>query len=427
MTNKVIIGILIFLAVLSGGLGYHSYTLNQQINSLGEQMAALQTEQARRIDTLGGELTTLRGEILTRFGDLKGEIDKNLTQIGALDDEIGGNLAKIDTLKDRIDGTLAKIDTLEGEVRNTAGLSQSVMDASEVYQKVSQATVRISDGERTIGSGFVFVFDSEAHVLTAHHVVENLSEIYVVLPDGRISTATKTGSCLFSDVAVLTLEEELVVEPPKLADSTSVRIGEPVATIGNPFDLTETLTTGIVSQTDRYAEIDYDSQTRWVANLIQFDAAVNFGNSGCPLVNAEGEVIGMVIARIEPDEGDGIYYAVSSNKIKRVATSLIAQGSFDYPWLGVGIANLTPQMVQTRNLATANGVLVEKVLTETPAEAAGIKVDDIIMAIDEVVIRDVTALTCYLGEHKNPGETATLTLIRDATKLELSLEIGKRP
>lgn len=424
MTNKVIIGILIFLVVLSGGLGYYSYTLNQQINSLGEQMAASQTEQATRIDTLGSELTTLRGEILTRFGNLEGEIDKNLTRIGVLEDEIGGNLAKIDTLKDRINGTLAKVDTLEDEVRNTVGLSQSVIDASKVYQKVSQATVRISNGEITAGSGFVF--DSEAHVLTANHVVENLSEIYVVLSDGRISTATKTGSCPFSDVAVLTLDKELVVEPLKLADSSSVRIGEPVATIGNPFDLTETLTTGIISQTDRYSEINYDSQTRWVANLIQFDAAVNFGNSGCPLVNAEGEVIGMVIARIEPDEGDGIYYAVSSNKIKRVAASLIAQGSFDYPWLGVGIVNLTPQMVQTRDLATTNGVLVEKVLAESPAEAAGIEVDDIIMAIDGVATRDVTALTSYLGEHKNPGETATLTLIRDATKLELSLEIGKR-
>jgi len=425
MTNKIIIGILVLLVVLSGGLGYHAYTLSQQINFLGEQITVLQTEQATRIDTLGSELTTLKGEILTRFGGLKGEIDKNLTQIDTLEDEIGGNLAKIDTLKDKIDGTLAKIDTLEGEIRDTTGLSQSVIDANEVYQQVSQATVRISNGERTIGSGFIF--DNEVRVLTAQHVVENLSEIYVVLPDGRISTATNTGSCIFSDVAVLTLEDELVVEPPKLADSASVRIGEPVAAIGNPFDLTETLTTGIVSQTDRYAEIEYDLQTRWVANLIQFDAAVNFGNSGCPLVNAEGEVIGMVIARIEPDEGDGIYYAVSSNKIKRVVDSLITQGFFDYPWLGVGIANLTPQMVQTRDLATANGVLVEMVLAESPAEAAGIKVDDIIVAIDGVTIRGVATLTSYLGEHKSPGETAQLTLMRDTTKLELSLETGKRP
>lgn len=425
MTNKVVIGILIFLVALSGGLGYHAYTLNQQINLLGEQMVVLQTEQATRIDTLSSELTTLRGEILTRFGDLEGEIDKNLTQIDTLEDEMGENLAQIDTLKDKIDGTSAKVDTLEGEIRDTTGLSKSVIDANKVYQQVSQATVRISNGERTIGSGFIF--DNEGHVLTAQHVVENLSEIYVVLPDGRTSTATNTGSCLFSDVAVLTLDDELTVEPLKLANSASVRIGEPVAVIGSPFDLSETLTTGIVSQTNRYVDIEYDSETRWVSNLIQFDAAVNFGNSGCPLVNAEGEIIGMVIARVEPDEGDGIYYAVSSNKIKRVVDSLITQGSFDYPWLGVGIANLTPEMVQTRSLETASGALVQGVIAKSPAEAAGVEVDDIIVAIDGVAIRDVAALTSYLGEFKSPGETATLTLTRDNKELELSLETGKRP
>ena len=425
MTNKIIIGILIFLVALSGGLGYHAYTLSQQINFLGEQMVVLQMEQATRIDTLSSELTTLRGEILTRFGDLKGEIDKNLTQIDTLENEIGGKLAQIDTLKDRIDGTLAKIDTLESEIKDTIGLSQSVIDANEVYQQVSQATVRISDGERTIGSGFIF--DNEAHVLTAQHVVENLSEIYVVLPDGRVSTATNIGSCLFSDVAVLTLDDELIVEPLKLANSARVRIGEPVAVIGNPFDLTETLTTGIVSQTNRYVDIEYNSETRWVSNLIQFDAAVNFGNSGCPLLNAKGEIIGMVIARVEPDEGDGIYYAVSSNKIKRVVDSLITQGSFDYPWLGVGITNLTPEMVQTRSLETARGVLVQGVIAESPAEEAGVEADDIIVAIDGVAIRDVAALTSYLGEFKSPGETTTLTLTRDNVELELSIETGKRP
>lgn len=425
MTNKIIIGILIFLVALSGGLGYHAYTLSQQINFLGEQMVVLQMEQATRIDTLSSELATLRGEILTRFGDLKGEIDKNLTQIDTLENEIGEKLAQIDTLKDRIDGTLAKIDTLESEIKDTIGLSQSVIDANEVYQQVSQATVRISDGERTIGSGFIF--DNEAHVLTAQHVVENLSEIYVVLPDGRVSTTTNIGSCLFSDVAVLTLDDELIVEPLKLANSASVRIGEPVAVIGNPFDLTETLTTGIVSQTNRYVDIEYNSETRWVSNLIQFDAAVNFGNSGCPLLNAKGEIIGMVIARVEPDEGDGIYYAVSSNKIKRVVDSLITQGSFDYPWLGVGITNLTPEMVQTRSLETARGVLVQGVIAESPAEEAGVEADDIIVAIDGVAIRDVAALTSYLGEFKSPGETTTLTLTRDNVELELSIETGKRP
>lgn len=424
MVNRVIIGILVFLVILSGGLGYYAYTLNQQFNSLSEQLTAFQAEQANRIDAVSDELNTLSVETLTRVSYLGSKIDENLTQIATLKGELDGSLTKIGTLEDRLGGTLAKIDILEGKIRDIPDLPQTVIDASEVYQRVSQATVRISNGERTIGSGFIF--DNEAHVLTASHVVENLSQIYVVLPDGRISTATNTGSCLFSDLAVLTLEDELIVEPIMLADSASVRIGEPVAAIGNPLNLTETLTTGIVSQTNRYAEIDYDSQTRWVTNLIQFDAAVNAGNSGCPLVNAEGEVIGVVIARIEPDEGDGIYYAVSSNKVKRVAASLIAQGSFDYPWLGVVITDLTPQIVQTKALETANGVLVTEIAANSPAEAAGIEAEDIIVAIDGVTIRDVATLTSYLGEHKSPGETATITLIRDTTELELSLEIGKR-
>jgi len=205
-----------------------------------------------------------------------------------------------------------------------------------------------------------------------------------------------------------------------------VRVGEPIVTIGNPFNLPQTLTAGIVSQINRFVEIEYGSKARWVANLIQFDAAVNSGNSGSPLINSAGEAIGMVIARVNPNEGDGIYYAVSSNKVKRIATSLIDKGFFDYPWLGVEIADLAPQIVRARGLETANGVLVKKVLTGSPAVAAGIKVDDIIVAIDEMATRDTADLTSYLGEHKNPGELVSLTLIRDTTKLELSFKISTR-
>jgi S1-C subfamily serine protease len=426
MMNKAITSIVVFLLILiGGGFGYYAFTLNQQVLSLSEQLTTFQAEQVTRIDAVTNELLTLRGEVQTEFGGLKTKIDENLTRIGSLEDAIEGGLAEINELDNKIDVTQAQIASLEEQIKDTTEFSQSIINAGEVYQKVSQATVRISNGERTIGSGFIF--DSEAHVLTANHVVENLSQIYVVLPDGRISIATSTGNDLVSDVAVLRLEEKLVVEPLILADSKQVRIGEPVAAIGSPLDLTETLTTGIVSQVNRYTEINYNSGTRFVANLIQFDAAVNVGNSGCPLVNAKGEVIGMVIARVEPTEGDGIYYAVSSNKIKRVASSLIDKGSFDYPWLGVGIVDLTPQMAQERALETANGVLVQEVFSDSPAETAGIEVDDIIIAIDGVMVRDTAAFTSYLGEYKSPGETATLNLLRDSSGLELSIEIAKRP
>jgi S1-C subfamily serine protease len=232
---------------------------------------------------------------------------------------------------------------------------------------------------------------------------------------------------MYSDVAVLTSKEALNIEALTLADSSNVRVGEPVIVIGNPLELPGTITSGIVSQTNRFVEIRYDSGTRWVANLIQFDAAVNFGNSGSPLLNSKGEVIGMVIGRVDPNLGDGIYYAVSLNKVKRVADSIITRGSFDYPWLGVEIANLTPETVRARGLKTTNGVLVKGVITNTPAGAAGIKVDDIIMGIRGMAVQGTADLTSYLGEYMSIDEVVTLEIIRDGAKLELSVKLGKRP
>jgi len=404
MTNKVIIGILVFLVILSGALCAHAYTLSQQLNAMSKQLTVFQEEQSTRISTLSDKLASHRQETITRIVTLEDNAGEAVTRLGILDDEIT-------VLEDEITGIATKF-------------SQPVLDANKIYQTASKAIARLSDGQRTVGSGFIL--DTKAHVVTAHHVVEHLSEIYVILPDGRISAATITGSCKYSDIAILTLHDELVIEPLILADSTAVKIGEPVVTIGNPFELTETITSGIISQLNRFVEVKYDSQTRWVANIIQFDAAINFGNSGSPLLNSEGEVIGIVIARVEPEQGDGLYYAVSSNKVKRVIISLIEQGFFDYPWLGVEITNLTPQIVQARGLETTNGVLVKTVFTESPAQTAGIKVDDIIAAVDGVTVKDVADLTSYLGENKSPDEPVTLSLIRDVTELELSFKIGTR-
>lgn len=427
--NKLLISILAFLVVFSGGIGYHAYTVNQQISQLNEQLATFQTEQAVQSSALSNELSILKEETRSLISGLKSELEGKVTEnsakINSLESKIDQNRNEINSLQGRLDETQAKMNTLEGEVKGTTELSRVVMDVNAIYQRISQATVRISNGKRTIGSGFVF--DDEAHVVTAQHVVENLSEIYVVLANGSIFKATLKGSSPQSDVAVLTLDSEPMVEPPKLADSAEVKIGEPVAIIGSPFALAETITTGVVSQTNRFADIEYDKQTRWVANLIQFDAAANFGNSGGPLVNAKSEIIGMVIARISPEEGDGIYYAVSANKLKRVADAIIAQGTFPYPWIGISIVDLTPQMVEARALKTMNGVLVENIFADGPAGKAGVKIDDIIVAMDGTAMRNIADLVSYLGEHKSPGDKTMLTVIRDTTKVDLSLEVGQRP
>jgi len=382
MFNKLIIGILVFLLVLIGILGAYAFNLVGEIDALSQQLVVSQEQQAAQISTLSDELATFRGETIAR--------------IDALDDELGSV---------------------------TTGLEQSVINAGKLYEEVSKGIVRISDGEKVVGSGFVF--DADGHVVTPQHVVEGQAQIDVILHDGSVSAATIIGSCEHSDIAVLTLEHKLAVEAMALADSTTVRVGEPVVVIGSPLDLPGTITSGIVSQTHRFVKVEYDLKTRWVANLIQFDAAVNFGNSGGPLLNSKGEVIGMVVARVDPKLGDGVYYAVSSNKVKRVALSIIDRGSFDYPWLGVEIVNLTPETVRTRNLETVNGVLVKRTTADSPAEAAGIKANDVMVAIDGRTVRQVADLTWYLGEYKSPDEAVTLALIRDGAKLELSLKLGK--
>jgi S1-C subfamily serine protease len=298
------------------------------------------------------------------------------------------------------------------------------MNAPDVYREASQTVVRISDGQRTVGSGFIY--SPEGHILTAHHVTAQLDEIYAIFPDGRVFPASVVGSCAFSDVAVLELDSASVFEPPRISDSSAIKIGDPVATIGSPFDLAESLNTGVVSQVNRFADIEYNGQVRWVSNLIQFDAAVNSGNSGGPLFDSDGGVIGLVIARVGPEEGDGIYYAVSSNKLKRVADSIIANGYFDYPWLGVDISDLRPQQVQDMDLESIHGVLVSQVITDSPADTAGAQADDIIIAIDGTETGNVALLTSYLGEHTSPGEPAILTVIRGTDTIDLPLEVGQR-
>ena len=428
MTNKVLVGILVFLMVLSSALGFYSFTLSQQIDGLSEQLVVFQDEfttftgeSAARSDALE---TGISG-MLVKADILEDEIGGTLARVDSLEDEVGGTLNRVGSLEDEMSGTLSRVGSLDNEIKDVASrISESWINTSSIYQRVSPATVRISNGERVVGSGFII--DADAHVVTANHVVEQLSEINIILPDGNISTATIIGISIYSDIAVLKLEEQPAVTPLTLAESATVMIGEPVVTIGSPFDLTETLTAGIVSQTNRFTEIEYDSQTRWVANLIQFDAAVNFGNSGGPLLNSKGEVIGMVIARVDPQEGDGIYYAVSSNMLKKVTTSLINQGSFDHPWIGVEIANLTPQEVQDRKLETINGVVVKTIIAGGPAEAAGLEIDDVILTIDGTTVRDIADFISYLWEYKAPEDMVSLTLIRDSTEMELSLKIGKR-
>ena len=420
ITNKLVLVLLILLVIYAAGVGFYSYTLNRDIDRLEECFSTLEAEQTDRLDELDAGFVNLQNETLDRLDALEETIEESLTGIDIIQEEISHVNAEILDITSGLGILDERVTELEGE------LAVSGIDPEAVYVQVSPATVRISDGEFTRGSGVIL--DVDSHVITARHVIDGMVEIYVVTYDGLVSKATLVGGCEFSDIAVLELDKNPSVVPPPFADSSLIVPGAPAVAIGAPFessaqqDMRDTITAGIISQLNRYASIN----GVFVPNLIQFDAPVNFGNSGGPLFNADGEIIGIVIARILPDEGDGIYFAVSSNKAKRVADEIIENSFFDHPWLGVIIEELLPEEVYDLGLETGHGVYVSGVFGGSPAEEAGITAADIIVSVNGVAMRNVAELTSYLAEYTSPGDTAVLEILRDDTIEELSVEIGSR-
>jgi len=384
--SKRVIAVLVFFLIIIGLLGGYGFNLNKEMVALTE----LQEDTNRQIRSMQDSINIL---------DMK---------VTSLEEEI----------EDKISTLSTKIEDMP-----------PVIDARGLYQKVSGGVVEVVTedrwGEGLIGSGFVF--DSEGYVVTAYHVIKEANKVDVVLHDGTISAASIVGYCSYSDIAVLRLKQAVATEALTLGDSNALAIGEPVIVIGSPFELSGTVTSGIVSQKDRFIDIEYDDGEHCgVANLIQCDASVNFGNSGGPLVNARGEVIGLAIARVNPQEGDGIYYAVSSNKLKRVIVSIIDHGFFDYPWLGVKLSDLSPEEARARQLDTVSGTRVTEAIAGDPAALAGIRANDIIVAIDGIPIHETSDLASYLGGDKSPQESAVLSIIRNGERLELSVLLAKR-
>ncbi len=417
MANKVIIGILVLLLVINAAIGTYAYLLGRDIDTLSRQLVDQEEEMTAQLVTVSSEVAGLGMVTDTRFDTVEEGIQSNLVALDALGEEFAEKVALTET---QIAGLEADISGIRGELTEMG----PVLNADEVYQTVSQSVVEVSDGEHTIGSGFVY--DNNGHVLTANHVIDELTNIYIVFPDGRTTPASLVGSCPLSDVAVLSLERQFDITPLALADSADISIGEPTVTIGSPFDEEGTITAGIVSQLGRFEEIGDETESSWIANLIQFDAPANFGNSGGPLFNAAGEVIGIVVARIGPEIGDGIAYAVSANKVRRVADAIIERGSFDYPWLGVEVSDITPLLAELIGRESIHGALVSLVTPGGPAKLAGVHDDDIIIAINGVAITGVANLVSYLGEYASPGDSAVLTIIRDNAEIELTATLSNR-
>ena len=411
MVSKVIVIMLAALLVMTGSIAVYSYQLTAEIDSLSEQLTTLREEATTSVGTVRGMLAAYTQETNAKLDIIDQKVQANQDGILASDEAVQRNS---DLLSE-----------LEGEVVDIVKAlaeEESWLQADRLYEAVSQSVIEVSDGRNTIGSGFVY--DDQGHVVTAHHVIEQLNSLYVVFPDGRISRASVVGSSSSSDVAVLLLERQFNVTPLMMANSESIRIGDAVVAIGSPFDLGGTVTAGIVSQLNRFEMIDNDLESRWISNLIQFDASANFGNSGGPLFNVDGEVIGLIIARVGPTTGEGISYAVSANKAKRVTDTIIKQGFFDYPWLGIEARDITPEAAEELDRETIHGVLIGTVAPDSPAWKAGVQAEDIIISIDGKTIEGMADLTSYLGEYTSPGDSTVVEVERGGILLQLMVIVG---
>jgi Do/DeqQ family serine protease len=279
------------------------------------------------------------------------------------------------------------------------------------------------NGRREIeaaGSG-VIVDAKKGYILTNHHVVENADKITVTLADNRSLSAKVVGSDQGSDLAVLQVKDETLVQMP-FGDSGKLRVGDYVVAIGNPFGFSNTVTSGIVSALGR-SGINREAYE----DFIQTDASINPGNSGGALVNLKGELVGINSAIISRTGGNiGIGFAIPVNMARSIMDQLVTFGSVSRGLLGVNIRDVTPELAATYGLHDNSGALVENIGPSSAAERAGIQVGDVIVSINEHSVRDSGSLKAAIGLLR-PGEKVVVGVIRDGHPLKINAVLGEAP
>jgi len=330
---------------------------------------------------------------------------------------------------------------------------------------VVQVTVRgtplafVNNSAFAIGSGFVF--DRQGHIVTNNHVIFGGPNVTVTFSNGTIYTAEVVGADMFSDIAVLkvvTKEEETAQGmskgfiPLQLGNSSMLAIGDEVAAIGNPFGLTGSMTTGVVSGLGRLIPIQTTNITTTpearafsIPNIIQTDAAINPGNSGGPLLNMNGEVVGLNTAILSSGQFfSGIGFSIPSDTLRIIVPALIANGTYLHPWVGVGGIDITPEIALALGLEEARGFLVTDITPGSPADKSGIRGGDmpitnitgfeelrlggdIIMNVDDQRVNKTDDLLSYIETNKQVGDTVTMTILRDGNLIEIDLVLGSRP
>jgi len=316
----------------------------------------------------------------------------------------------------------------------------------QIFERSEEGVVQVnvqrtSDvlGVNGVGSGFVF--DKIGHVITNEHVVENSDKVVVTFLDGRSYNAEVVGVDAATDIAVIKVNADpSLLKPLHIGDSSNLKVGMAVAAIGNPFGLSGTMTSGIVSALGRLLPQDSGFS---IPDVIQTDAAINPGNSGGPLLNSRAEVVGINTA-IQSATGEftGVGFSIPSNTIAKIVPKLIADGTFSHPWVGISGRDIDPSLATALNLVDARGFLVVNVVEGSPAEKAGLKgsdetkeVDgveypfggDVILAVDGKVVRKIDDILIHLQRYKSVGDEMVLEVLRDGRVTNFVVKLDERP
>jgi S1-C subfamily serine protease len=329
-------------------------------------------------------------------------------------------------------------------------VTESRMSLVQLFQKAEPAVIQVNTKkipnenleEGTpggVGSGFVY--DENGHVITNHHVIDDAIKITVTFLDGESYAAEVVGSDADLDLAVLKVDaRNSYLHHLELARSSELKVGQQVVAIGNPFGLSGSMTSGIVSQIGRLLpqESGYS-----IPNVIQTDAAINPGNSGGPLLNMNGDVVGINTAiQSETGEFTGVGFAIPSDTVKKVAPILIKDGSIRHPWIGISGVDIDYELAEIRGLDSTKGFLIMSVIEDSPADKAGLlgvditkEIDgrevpmdgDIIIKIDGNVVRKIADILVHLQMDKIVGDEMVLTILRDGEIMNKTIFLGERP
>jgi len=333
----------------------------------------------------------------------------------------------------------SEIQDLQNRIEILDTINQTgLMPWSTIYDQLKDSVVLI---QTNLGLGSGLVYDMEGHIITNHHVIEDASNIQVTFLDGNVTSATVVGMDIYSDIAIIKVDQQVTtLQPVVLGTSFDLTVGEPVAAMGNPFGLSDTLTAGIVSSLERTLTA---AENYVIIDIIQIDAAVNPGNSGGPLVNLNGQVVGVNTAmQSETGTFTGIGFAIPSDTVKREIDDLIATGTYKHPWLGVSALDVNIAIADAIGLEKPQGVLIVDVTEGSPAEQVGLRGGDrnvtlegqlitiggdVITGIDGLPMRRLADLVVYMERNTSPGDSVVFEIVRDGQERSLEVTLGERP